>query len=58
MRFSWTVACALIAWECANMATGLSEQVILSDRAVWLWWVPAFFWVLAAIRTAAGWYDD
>lgn len=58
MRLSWTIACALVAYQCALWASGLQPQHLFAPDFVWAWWISAFYWTLTAVRTAAGWYDD
>ncbi len=58
MRITWTFACALIALGCARSAVGAGEPFGFNLTVAWLWWVAVAFWAIAALRTAAGWYDD
>jgi hypothetical protein len=50
MKFIGTVACCIVAWDCAEKAVGIQHQELFSTDAIWVWWVVAFFWTLNAIR--------
>lgn len=50
MRFTGAIACALVAYDCLQKASGDEPQKLFSGEAIWLWWVVAFFWVIAVFR--------
>lgn len=47
------IACLLVAWECAEKALGITPQRLLSADALWVWWLVAAMWALAAYRFIA-----
>lgn len=44
MRFTAFIACLLVAFDCAGMATGLKGQTLFMPTAAWAWWIPAALW--------------
>jgi len=52
MRLSWTVACALVALDCAEKASGAQPQHLFVADLIWLWWVAAAIWSVIAAATA------
>lgn len=47
-----SLACVLVAIDCAERAMGLQGQVLFSPDALWIWWIVAACWVVNAIGVA------
>jgi len=52
MRFFATLACVIVAADCAEKAAGFEAQNLFSEAALWVWWVAAFSWVCNGIYFA------
>lgn len=49
MRLAGFLACALVAWDCADKALGVTTQRLFSADYLWAWWISAAVWALYAI---------
>lgn len=52
-RIIAAVACALVAWDCADKAAGIAPQALFNDANLWVWWLGAAGWALNTVLIAA-----
>lgn len=52
VRADWaaSAACGIVALDCLQMATGAETQRLFAPDCVWVWWIPAVLWGMAAIN--------
>lgn len=50
MKLMAVTAMVLTSIDCINRALGFEEQHIFAPALIWLWWIPATIWLLAAIE--------
>lgn len=50
MKWTGGIACMIVGMDCAHQALGTSPQVIFSQSALWVWWIVAALWFIAALR--------
>lgn len=53
-RIATLYACLHVAAETAERAMGLGTQNVFTADHAWLWWIPAFGWVLIGIYNITG----
>jgi hypothetical protein len=49
MRIAIAAAFLIVASDCADKATGMQAQMLLSTEVLWLWWVPAAAFAVLAV---------
>jgi hypothetical protein len=54
MRLTGCIACSIVAFNCAEKAVGYQPQELFAADAIWIWWVPALFWMIGGLRILAG----
>jgi hypothetical protein len=54
MRLTGCIACAIVAFNCAEKAVGYQPQELFAADVIWVWWVPALFWMIGGLRILAG----
>lgn len=50
--FLGAIACATLGGKCVSFALGLDDVGSLGTGYLWIWWIPAYGWVLSAYRLA------
>lgn len=48
MKIISIFACVLVALDCAEKATGVEPQSLISPDYIGVWWVMAAYWAVAA----------
>ncbi len=54
MRITAFIACLLVAFDCAAMATGVQPQTLFNPAAAWCWWAISGLWALSGFRILIG----
>ena len=52
MRFLGFVACLVVGIDSAQMAVGAQPQNLISDNALWVYWIAFGGWMIGAVRFA------
>jgi len=48
MKILAIMAMVLVSIDCFERGAGMTSQVIFSNNNIWLWYVLAVYWLLAA----------
>jgi hypothetical protein len=45
-----SIACAIVACDCFDRASGASSQELFSTSSTWVWWIIGAMWAFGALR--------